>query len=85
MGLSAWDDSAMTQNVATVDAVGGKATIVDFKGTDVRSRKAARLIGVILPVSGQTWFYKLMGDEEVVEREREAFIKFVSTAKHPNG
>jgi len=32
----------------------------------------------------QTWFYKLMGDEKIVAREKDAFTKFVQTARYAN-
>jgi hypothetical protein len=39
-------------------------------------------VGVIVPQSGQTWFYKLMGDAKVVESQKDAFTKFVQTVKY---
>ena len=45
--------------------------------------KPARLIGVVLPLNGQTWFYKLMGDPDVVGRQKDAFIRFVQSAQYP--
>ena len=85
LGLGAWKEPDVEKNVTNFDGADGKAMLVDFKGTDMRTRRPVRLIGAIVPVAGQTWFYKLMGDESVVERERDSFIKFVSSAKHPNG
>ena len=67
----------------TVDATGVKATLVDITGTDARSGKPARLVGVIVPLGGQTWFYKLMGDANVVAQQKDALIKFVQSAKYP--
>jgi hypothetical protein len=40
----------------TVDISGVKATVADITGTDARSNKPARLVGVVLPANGQTWF-----------------------------
>ena len=68
----------------TVDATGVKATLVDISGTDARSSKPARLIGVIVPLSSQTWFYKLMGDANVVAQQTDAFTQFVQSAKYPD-
>ncbi len=68
----------------TIDAAGAKATFADITGTDARSGKPARLIGVVLPLGGQTWFYKLMGDAGVVARQKDAFVKFVQSAKYPD-
>jgi hypothetical protein len=55
---------------------------VDFAGTSPQSGQKARLVGAILRQPNQTWFYKLMGDEQVVGREREAFVKFVQTVRY---
>jgi hypothetical protein len=52
-------------------------------GTYPRTGKAARLIGVVLPRNGQTWFYKLMGDPDLVAQQKDALIKFVQSAKYP--
>jgi len=84
LGLSPLSDSDITKLATTLDTPGGKATVVDFSGTDARSGQKARLIGAILPQGNRTWFYKLMGDEQVVGRERQAFSKFVQTAKYPH-
>jgi hypothetical protein len=68
----------------TMDASGGKATVVDISGTDAASGKPARLIGVVLPLGGQTWFYKLMGDASVVAQQKDAFTQFIQSAKYPD-
>jgi hypothetical protein len=60
---------------------GGHLTVVDFTGTDSKTGKPARLVGVVVPQNGQTWFYKLMGDAAVVAREKPALLKFVQSAK----
>ncbi len=67
----------------TIDAAGVKAVLVDISGTDLRVNKPARLIGVVVPANGATWFYKLMGDASVVAQQKEAFIRFVQSAKYP--
>jgi len=74
------DDAA---KLPAIDASGIRATVADFSGTDGRTGKAARLVGVVLPLNGQTWFYKLMGDPAVVEQQKDAFLKFVQSAKYP--
>jgi len=67
-----------------LEAAGVKATVVDYSGTDARSGKSARLVGVIVPLGGQTWFYKLMGDPDIVAQQKDAFTKFVQSAKYPD-
>jgi hypothetical protein len=70
--------------VSSVDVGSGKAQVVDLNGTDSKTAKPARLVGIIVPQNGQTWFYKLMGDEPVVAQQKDAFIQFVQSAKYPN-
>ena len=83
LGQSPLTDDAIAK-LPTIDAGGGKATVVEIVGTDARSGQPASLFGVVLPLGGQTWFYKLMGDANVVAQQKAAFIKFVQSAKYPD-
>jgi hypothetical protein len=82
MGLAPVTAENLT-NTATMDVTGSKATLIDMSGTDERTGKPERLIGVVLPLDGQTWFYKLMGDPEIVAQQKSALVKFVESAKYP--
>ena len=82
LGLASWSEAEANQSVTTIDVAGGKASLVDLSGTDARTGQATRLIGVIVPQSGQTWFYKLMGDAKVVESQKAAFTQFVQGVKY---
>jgi hypothetical protein len=81
LGLAPVGDADLAK-LPTMDASGGKATVVDISGTDSTTGKPARLVGVVLPLGGQTWFYKLMGDASVVAQQKDAFTKFVQSAKY---
>ncbi len=70
-------------NLPTIDVDGGKATLVDISGTNPRDGKPAELVGVVLPLESQTWFYKLMGDANVVAQQKDALVKFAQSAKYP--
>jgi hypothetical protein len=82
LGLTPVDEAGLNKIVSTIDASGGKATLIDFSGTD--GGKPARLIGVVLPLGGQTWFYKLMGDADLVAQQKAALVTFVRSAKYPD-
>lgn len=56
--------------------------LVDITGTDAKTGKPARLVGAIVPQSAQTWFYKLMGDPNVVAAQKDAFARFVQGVKY---
>jgi hypothetical protein len=71
--------------VGTLAIIGGdNIQIFDFTGTDSKTSKPARLVGAIVPQNGQTWFYKLMGDGQIVAQQKDAFIKFIQSAKYPD-
>jgi hypothetical protein len=82
LGLTSLPDGDVNKLVTTIDVQGGKASLVDLSGTDVRTGQPTRLVGVMVPQSGQTWFYKLMGDAKVVESQKDAFTKFVQGVKY---
>jgi hypothetical protein len=84
LGLDSVTDADLV-NLPAIDASGVKATLIELSGTDGRTGKPAQLVGVVLPLGGQTWFYKLMGDATVVAQQKDALIQFVQSAKYPAG
>ncbi len=84
LGLGAISESELTQLEQTLDVPGGKATLVDFTGVDAKTAAPTRLIGAIVSQNGQTWFYKLMGDKQIVAQQKDAFTKFIQSANYAN-
>jgi hypothetical protein len=70
------------KQVKQLDSVPGKLMLVDLTGTDPKTSQPARLVGVIAPQAGQTWFYKLMGDAAVVGAQKDTLIQFAKGAKY---
>jgi hypothetical protein len=84
VGLAPVGQADLDQQVTSLDVLGGKAMLIDVSGTNPKNGQRTRLIGAMVPREGQTWIYKLMGDEPVAEREKAPFIKFVQTVRYPN-
>ena len=82
LGLSPLGAEELAKTGTTVKVNGGNATFVEMSGTDARSGQPAKLVGAIVPQAGQSWFYKLMGDAKLVDANREAFTKFVTTVQY---
>jgi len=82
LGLAPLSEPEVNKSVASIDVQGGKASLVDLSGTDSRTGQPIRLVGVMVPQPGQTWFYKLMGDAKVVESQKDAFTQFVQGVKY---
>jgi hypothetical protein len=84
LSLEPIDEAGLAKATSSIDVLGGKATLVDMTGTDGKTGKPTRMIAAMVPRKEQTWFYKMMGDDSTVAREKEAFVKFVQTAHYPN-
>jgi hypothetical protein len=84
LGLPQISDAGLSTLTSSIDSDSGKIQIVDFTGMDSKNDKPTRLIGAVVPQNGQTWFYKLMGDDQIVAQQKDAFIKFVQSAKYSN-
>lgn len=84
LGLDAVEDANLPKVVSSLDTGGNQAAMVDFTGTDAKTSQPARLVGVILPLGDQTWFYKLMGDPNLVAQQKDAFVKFIQSARYPD-
>jgi hypothetical protein len=82
LGLATLSADDLNKSVTTVASTSGVASLVDMSGTDARTGQPTRLVGIVVPQSGQTWFYKLMGDAKVVESQKAAFTKFVQGVKY---
>jgi hypothetical protein len=81
IGLPAIEEAGLSQVVTPLTTPAGPASVVDLTGTDPKTGQAARLLGVVLPVNGQSWFFKCMGDPTVVEHQKADFLTFVQSAK----
>jgi len=82
LGLAPLSEDDANKLVTSIDVAGGKASLVELSGTDPRTGQSTQLVGVIVPQAGQTWFYKLMGNPQVVASQKDAFTKFVQGVKY---
>jgi len=75
-------EADLAKEVQPLELPGAKASLADVTGKDAKNGQPARLLAVVLPRSGETWFYKLMGDAQLVQQEKDAFVKFVQSVKY---
>jgi hypothetical protein len=52
---------------------------------ETEERYPARTLGAIVPQTDQTWFFKIMGPDEAVAQQDDAFRRFLSTVKFVAG
>jgi hypothetical protein len=84
IGLPPVDEAGLAKLATTQEMSGLKVTLVDMAGRSVESGEQARLLAAIVPRSGTTWFYKMVGNDALVAQQKEAFIKFIQSARYPN-
>jgi hypothetical protein len=81
VGLAPIDENDLATQVKTVDlSDGSKGSVVDVTGTSPRTGKAARLYGLIVSRGQQMWFYKILGDSNVIESEKANLVEFAGIA-----
>jgi len=83
VGLEPIEPTGLSQSTSSLDVPSGKATLVDVNGTEPKNGKETRLVGVIWPRNGETWFYKMTGNLRVVADQKDTFIKFVQSVRYP--
>mgnify|MGYP001547028696 CR=1 FL=1 len=83
LGLAPLADNQLPQAVSSLDLPEGKATVVDMTSDAANNGLKTRLVAAVVPHGQQTWFYKLMGGESLVAQQKDAFLKFVQSAKYP--
>ncbi len=82
LGLSELSGNDLAKSVKTIETTSGRATLIEMNGRDARSSQPASLVGVMVMQPGQAWFYKLMGDAQVVAGQKDAFTRFVQEVKY---
>jgi len=82
LGLAPLTETDLAAQTRTLALPNGSATVVEMSGTDARSGQPTRLLGAIVPHGSDTWFYKLMGPEQLVQGQKDAFDKFVQSVKY---
>jgi hypothetical protein len=72
-------DIATTAQSTTI--AGQAAWLVDFAGTPKDATATTRIVGAIVPVSGTSWFFKMIGPDAVVISQREAFGQMIASVR----
>jgi len=79
VGLPPLAEAEVEASVQHLEVNEFKIVLVDVAGK--AGGQPTRLVGAIIPFNGQTWFFKLMGPDAVVTREKPAFREFLNTIK----
>lgn len=82
LGLEEAAPEAIAREAHGVHTESGPVVFVELKGAEPHTGKPSAVVGAMVSRPGETWFYKLMGDPALVEAQKEAFEKFVRSARY---
>jgi len=76
IGLDAVDEAGLAAVSEKRTSPVGEAVVVDLgEGSE------ERIIAAVISLSDATWFYKMRGDPNLVGLEKQAFLRWIETAK----
>ncbi|MSU23383.1 MAG: hypothetical protein EXS32_06105 [Opitutus sp.] len=78
LSLAPASAAELAATITRFEQGGLKFAVVDFDNGQ------QRLLGAIVPVSGSTWFFKLLGPAATLAKEKSAFLEFLQTVKAPS-
>jgi hypothetical protein len=81
VGLGDWTEAQFIKESARMMVAGGSADYVDSGA----GPSGKRIVGVVLPRDGQTWFFKMSGPADAVGRQKPAFEAFVKSVRFEGG
>lgn len=85
LGLGAVNSEGLTGVTSSIIVSGETATLVDMANSDSATPASAnRILVAVVPHKGKTWFFKILGSEQLVVREKPGFVKFLQSIKFPN-
>lgn len=79
VGLPELGEAAALASVERLEANGLKIGVVDL--VDPAAPNAPHMLGAMVPYENATWFFKLVGPDAVVAKEKPTFIAFLKTVK----
>lgn len=83
--LPATSDEAVRKDIREFKVDGMPAHFVDLSGRPSAGAQRQRLLGVVVARGPQTWFFKMMGPADLVEKQQAAFEGFVASVKFSGG
>jgi hypothetical protein len=75
VGLNPLTEEGLRRESQKITVAGTEAIFVDAAG------KEGRILGVVVPRDGQTWFIKMTGSTDLVGKQKAAFEAFVKSVR----
>jgi hypothetical protein len=83
VGLGPASDENLKKDLREVEVDGTAAVYADVTGP--ASAGGSRILAVLVPRGGQSWFFKMQGPADLIERQKPAFEAFVKSVHFEGG
>jgi hypothetical protein len=81
IGLGPVDEQQLGKEVHQIEVAGTMAPYVDLRGPEAGAGSPPRILGVLLPRGGRTWFFKMQGPADLIEKQKPVFDAFVKSVR----
>ncbi len=81
--LSPLNESRLKKVITTLPTKAGQFEIVDIQRKQVRNTHNPRILAAILRTDSSTYFFKIMGDNALIEHEKKAFFGILELVQVP--
>ena len=81
LGLDAVDAEQLESTVERRNLGGREFVIVDFVNEEGPADKKQRIIGAVVPASGETWFFKMTGGDALTAAQKTAFLEVLESVE----
>jgi hypothetical protein len=81
VGQPAQDETELKKAAEPVQVGSLPANLYDIAGTSPGSGESVRIIGVILHTEETVWYFKMMGDAPLAEKNKAAFVELLKSVE----
>lgn len=81
LNLGPVEESGLAALESPIKAGSVEATLITLEGTDLKSGMPAKMLAVVVPLSAETWFFKMTGPIAAVDAQADQFRAFVNAAR----
>lgn len=85
VGLAPVTEADLAKLAEPVTICGETSQLYDQAGQNPSSGEKTRILAALLRKDGVAWFFKMTGDDELVARQKPAFLAFLTSAKFAAG
>ena len=84
VGLQPVADSDLSKDVKEIAVAGSSARFFEMSGISPQTKKQTRLLAATQNHSDSTWFFKMVGDDDLVREQKETFLAFCARYHYPD-